>query len=153
MTDYRRDPTPRFLEAQETVRRMFAEMVHQPWGGHEATPPSTWQPCCDMVETDDAIIVEIELPGMRREDVTVEVHGDRLRVAGERRLRTERQGRNFHFVERHFGRFERQIPLPYTVDRSAIRADFSDGVLTVTLPKLSLQPEDTNRERTPHGPR
>lgn len=150
MTDDRRYPAPRFLEARETVRRLFAELVHQPWGGHEATP-STWQPCCDMVETDDAIIVEIELPGMQREDVQVEVRGDHLRIAGERRLTTQRQGRNFHFVERHFGHFERQIPLPHSVDRSAIRADFSDGVLSVTLPKLKPQPDDANRKRNPHG--
>ena len=151
MTEYRRDPTPRFLEAQEAVRRLFTEMVHQPWGGHEAPHPSTWQPCCDMVETDDALIVEIELPGMHRQDVTVEVQGDRLHIAGERRLTTERKGRNFHFVERHFGHFDRHIPLPRSVDRNAIRADFSDGVLTVTLPKLNPPPREANRERTPHG--
>lgn len=151
MTDDRQHPTPRFLEAQETVRRLFAEMVHQPWGGHEVISPSTWQPCCDMVETDDAIIVEIELPGMQRQDVRVEVQDDKLWIVGERHLTTQRQGRNSYFLERHFGHFERQIPLPHSVDRNAIRADFSEGVLTVTLPKPNPQPDDASREREPHG--
>lgn len=153
MTDDRRQPTPRFTEPRETVRRLFTELLHQPWGGRETMLASTWQPSCDMVETEDAIIVEIELPGMQREDVYVEVQGNTLRIAGERRLTTERQGRNFHYLERHYGHFERQLPLPSSVDRSAIRADFNNGVLTVTLPKLKQQEGDVSQEGNPHGQR
>lgn len=151
MTDDRRRPAPRFAEPRETVRRLFDELVHQPWGGQESILSSTWQPSCDMVETEDAIIVEIELPGMQREDVHVEVRGDRLYISGERRHTTQRQGRNFHYLERHFGHFERQLPLPSSVDRSAIRADFQRGVLTVTLPKLNKQVDNASPEGNPHG--
>ena len=151
MTDDRRQPAPRFLEPRETVRRLFDELVHQPWGGQESMMSSTWQPSCDMVETDDAIIVEIELPGMQIQDARVEVDGNRLRITGERRHTTERQGRNFHYLERHYGKFERQLHLPSTVDRSAIRAEFNNGVLTVTLPKLTQQEGDVRQEGNPNG--
>lgn len=153
MTDDRRHAITRMFEPHEAVRRLFAELVHQPWGGHEVMPTSTWQPCCDMVETDDAIIVEMELPGMQREEVHVEVQGDRLRITGERRVATQRQGHNFHYLERHFGHFERQLPLPHSIDRDAIRANFSSGVLVITLPKRNDNQGDTSRERNPHGQR
>ena len=153
MTDDRRQAITRMFEPHEAVRRLFTELVHQPWGGHEAAPPSTWRPCCDMLETADAIIVEMELPGMQREEVHVDVQGDRLRIAGERRLTTQHQGHNVHYLERHFGHFERQLVLPHSVDRDAIRADFSNGVLVLTLPKRSVEQEETSRERNPHEQR
>jgi HSP20 family protein len=103
-----------------------------------------------MVETDEAIIVDIELPGVQREDVRLEVKGDVLYITGERRARQERQGRNYYYSEQHHGNFERQLRLPRTVDREAIRAEFARGILTVTLPKKSereVLPEGQERSR------
>jgi HSP20 family protein len=74
-----------FVEVQQEVRRLFQELVHQPWGGQGLPHTSSWQPCCDMVETDDAILVDVELPGVQREDVRLAVEGDVLHIAGERR--------------------------------------------------------------------
>jgi HSP20 family protein len=124
-----------FVEVQQEVRRLFQELVHQPWGGQGLPHASSWQPCCDMVETDDAILVDVELPGVQREDVRLAVEGDVLHIAGERRAMAQRQGRNYHYLERQYGRFERQLRLPRTVDREAIRAEFASGILSITLPK------------------
>lgn len=129
-----------FLEVQQEVRRLFQELVHQPWGrqtwgergGGQVT---SWQPRCDMVETDEAIVVDVELPGVKHEDVHLEVQGDVLHITGERHVTAQCQGRNYHYLEQQYGRFERQLRLPRTVERSAIRADFDNGVLSVTLPK------------------
>jgi HSP20 family protein len=98
-----------------------------------------------MVETDEAIIVDIELPGVQREDVRLEVKGDVLYITGERRARQERRGHNYYYAEQHYGSFARQLRLPRTVDREAIRADFTQGILTITLPKKS------ERERLREG--
>ena len=139
-----------FLEVQQEVRRLFQELVHQPWGGAGAAAASQWRPSCDMVETDEAIIVDIELPGVQREDVRLEVKGDVLYITGERRARQERQGRNYYYTEQHYGSFERQLRLPRTVDREAIRAEFAHGILTITLPKESereVLPEGQERNR------
>jgi HSP20 family protein len=103
-----------------------------------------------MVETDEAIIVDIELPGVQHEDVRLEVKGDVLYITGERRAKQERQGHNYYYSEQHYGSFERQLRLPRTVDREAIRAEFAHGVLTVTLPKKSereVLPEGQERSR------
>jgi len=127
-------PRPLF-PIQEEVRRMFQELIHQPWGRHEMAGHGGWQPCVDICETPEAIIVEVELPGMRREDVRIEVEGDILHITGERRTTSERQARNYYRVERSYGRFERQLRLPARVVREAIRAEFDAGLLIITLPK------------------
>jgi HSP20 family protein len=124
-----------FLEVQQEVRRLFQELVHQPWGGPGPNRDTRWQPCCDMVETDEAIVVDVELPGVKPEDVHLEVEGDMLRITGERRAIASRQGRNYHHLEQHYGRFERQLRLPRSVDRNTIRAEFDSGILSITLPK------------------
>ena len=124
-----------FLEVQQEVRRLFQELVHQPWGGQGLSNPSSWQPRCDMVETDEAIQVDVELPGVQREDVRWEVEADVLYISGERRATAQHQGRNYHYLEHQYGRFERQLRLPQTIDHDAIRADYANGILSITLPK------------------
>lgn len=128
-------PPKSFFPVQEEVRRLFQEIIHQPWGGRGFSESSTWQPCVDMCETPEAIIVEVELPGVRREDVRIELEGDVLHITGERRATAERQGRNYYRLERSYGRFERQLRLPDTVTRETIRAEFDAGILIITLPK------------------
>ena len=124
-----------FFEVHQEVRRLFQELIHQPWGGKGGAEPGGWQPCCDVAETGEAIIVEVELPGIERKDVRVEVDGEVLRITGERRGTVERQGRQYYRMERSYGRFERRLRLPATVDRAGIQARFRAGILTITLPK------------------
>ena len=127
-------PSRPFFPVQEEVRRLFQELIHQPWGGG-VSETSNWQPRVDMCETPEAIIVEVELPGVRREDVRIEVEGDFIHISGERRTNSERQERNYYRLERSYGRFERQLRLPGSVAREAIRAEFDAGILIITLPK------------------
>jgi HSP20 family protein len=127
-------PRP-FFPVEEEVRRLFQELIHQPWGGRGFSETRNWQPRVDMCETPEAIIVEVELPGVQREDVRIEIEGDVLHIAGERRTTAERQERNYYRQERTYGRFERQLRLPGSVDRAAIRAEFDAGILIITLPR------------------
>ena len=128
-------PLRPFFPVQEEVRRMFQELIHQPWGGRGSSAHSDWQPRVDMCETPEAFIVEVELPGMQREDVHIEMQDDTLYITGERRTTSERQERSYYRMERHYGRFERQLQLPGGVARGAIRAEFDAGILIITLPK------------------
>jgi HSP20 family protein len=128
-----------FFEVEQEVRRLFQELIHQPWGGKSLPEASGWQPCCDVAETDAAIIVEVELPGVERKDVHVEVTDDVLRITGERRTTVERRERQYYRTERSYGRFERQLRLPSTVDREGIHAKFRAGILTITLPKKGTE--------------
>jgi HSP20 family protein len=135
MAEERTQPLAPFFEVHHEVRRLFQELIHQPWGRHSLPATPQWQPCCDVAETPSAIIVEVELPGVERKDVRVEVEGDVLHITGERRATAERPGRHYSRMERSYGRFERQLRLPASVDRSAIQARFRAGILTLTLPK------------------
>jgi len=91
-------------------------------------------PLADVEETDDAYVVDIELPGVKREDVSVEVSGDHLKVTGERRER-ERVGL-LRQQTRTTGRFHFELTLPSGVDSDQVRANLDNGVLNVVVPKV-----------------
>ncbi len=92
-------------------------------------------PAVDIFEEKDAILVRAELPGVRSEDVKIEVENNILTLRGERKLDHEDRKDGYHRVERWHGSFTRQFILPRTVDAEAIDAQLKDGVLTVKLPK------------------
>jgi HSP20 family protein len=89
----------------------------------------------ELRETDDAVLVSLEVPGMDNDDFDIAVIDDYLVVRGEKRLDNERSEGRFHVMECAYGRFERVIKLPVAVDDSAARARYRRGVLSVTLPK------------------
>ena len=94
-----------------------------------------WAPAVDVAEDAKAYSVAIELPGVKAEDLKVEIDGHRLTVKGEKRVETEDKTDRVHRFERRFGSFERVFTVPEAVDSSAIEAKVADGVLTLTLPK------------------
>ncbi len=91
-------------------------------------------------ETAQAVIVRIELPGMRKEDINVSVDRGRLRIRGDKQFSGEDEPRFYHLMERAFGRFERSIPLPHNIDARRAEVSYQDGVLTVILPKSEVAP-------------
>jgi HSP20 family protein len=93
-------------------------------------------PKLDVSETDTAIHVSAELPGVKQEEIDVEIHADTLRVSGEKKDERVVNEHNFHSVERRFGRFDRVITLPAEVDTQNAEATFKDGVLSINLPKV-----------------
>ncbi|HOF19453.1 MAG TPA: Hsp20/alpha crystallin family protein [Phycisphaerae bacterium] len=99
------------------------------------TERGAWAPALDVAERDDAIIVRAELPGMKADDIDLQVQGNTLTIRGEKKESHEDKGENYHHVERRWGSFQRVIPLPESVDADHIDAKYADGVLQVTLPK------------------
>jgi len=99
--------------------------------------PSDWAPAVDLYETADRYVIVAEVPGIRQEDIRLEVHDGRVTLAGTRRPRSA-GSEQYHRIERGHGSFRRTFQLPQAVDGSAVTADLRDGVLTVTCPK---QPE------------
>ncbi|MGH0034969.1 MAG: Hsp20/alpha crystallin family protein [Myxococcota bacterium] len=92
-------------------------------------------PAVDISEDDGQFVVSAELPGVKSEDVHLEVHGDVLTLSGEKRSEREEKAEERHYVERRFGRFSRSFTMPANADLDRIRAKFADGVLTVEIPK------------------
>ena len=113
-----------------SLRRMF-----------DVEPPA-WRssfnfsmPAIDMSEDEKAYKITAELPGIDAKDIDVSVTGDTLVLKGEKRQEREEKEKNYHFSERAYGSFQRAFELPGSVDRNKVAADFSKGVLTITLPK------------------
>src|SRR5262245_10415883 len=96
---------------------------------------NSFTPKTNVAETVDTMEVTIELPGMKAEEVKVEVHADQLWVMGEKKEEKEEKDKTFHRVERRFGEFKRVIQLPGRVDAAKVNAEFKDGILRVAIPK------------------
>lgn len=92
-------------------------------------------PSIDVSETDKAIEVTAELPGVDEKDVEVTLTDDILTIRGEKKTETEDKKKDYHLVERSYGMFRRSMAVPAGIDPDAIKAEFSKGVLKVTLPK------------------
>jgi HSP20 family protein len=97
----------------------------------------SWHPSVDLYETDDTIIVEADLPGVKQEEVEVEIIGGELILRGRRIGQHGSAAGRFYTMERLTGQFVRSLALPQPVDRETIKMEFSDGVLRVTILKLS----------------
>jgi HSP20 family protein len=94
-----------------------------------------WEPSLDIYEDQDRVTVRAELPGMRKEDISIMIEGNTLTISGERKREDERKEGETYRAERYFGRFLRSVTLPQPVEQQNIQATYKDGVLTVTLPK------------------
>jgi len=92
-------------------------------------------PLSNIRETNDEVIVEAELPGMKKEDIHVTVQDNMLTIKGEQRREDERTEGRYHREERYFGNFERSFSLPASVADDKISANFKDGILKIVLPK------------------
>jgi HSP20 family protein len=96
---------------------------------------SGWTPALDVFEDKDNVYVRAELPGMRKEDIDVSLHNGSLSLSGERKSEGNFKDAEVYRAERFFGRFQRTITLPTPVAVDKIKAQYKDGILTVTLPK------------------
>ena len=91
-------------------------------------------------ETAHTVVIRMEIPGMNEGDLATDIHGNVLRIRGEKRSGAVHQGRRYHLMERAYGHFERRIPLPHGVDGEKAEVAYRDGVLTVILPKTEIVP-------------
>lgn len=94
-----------------------------------------FQPACDVRETEKSFHFSFDLPGLKEDEVDIEIDDKTLTVRGERKSETEEKEESRYFVERRFGRFERRFQLPDSANTEQVVADFKNGVLEVTVPK------------------
>ncbi len=96
---------------------------------------SGWTPAFDVYEDKDNIYVRAELPGMKKEDIDLSLHNGSLSISGERKSEDKFKDAEVYRMERFFGRFQRTVTLPTPVAADKIKAQYKDGILSVTLPK------------------
>lgn len=94
-----------------------------------------FMPSVDVSESDTQFEVSVELPGLKKEDINVDLEKGRLTISGERKSNKEEEGKNFHRIERQYGKFSRAFYLPESIDEESIIAKYEDGILNITINK------------------
>lgn len=121
---------------QERVNSLFEQaLLPTDYEDPEGGLPGTWAPAVDVIETEDAYLLYAELPGVRREDIQLQVKDRRLELSGRRHNLGE--NRNFLRMERSYGPFRRTFDLGAPVDTEGIAAEFQQGILRIDIPKRS----------------
>lgn len=128
------DPLREIRNLQDRFNRIFGSTT-TPTRRNEDMSLGTWAPPVDIAEDKDKIVLTAELPGFKEDQIDIQMEGGVLTLRGERRFEDEKEGRNYHRVERAYGQFVRSFTLPSNVDRDGIKANFSEGLLEIELPK------------------
>lgn len=131
------EPIRDFARLQEKLNRVFEEnlrFVRARIPGEKPTA-GIWSPPVDIFETDEAIVVKAEVPGMRISDFQIKVKDSTLSIRGERKFAKADKEENCHLVERLYGSFSRNFNLPVSVEQGKAKATYKNGVLEVVLPK------------------
>ena len=114
----------RVTNLQEEIERLFE------------APLTVWSPVLDVHEDKDSFSIRVELPGLKREDIEVSLHEGALVISGERKTETVHEDTEVHRQERCYGKFSRSLSFPTAVAGDQVKAQYKDGILTVTLPKV-----------------
>jgi len=127
MAIIRWDPFREMTQVQSQLNRL----VDQVWNGRQ----ESWLPAVDVFDTQEAVVLKAELPGMDPDDIQIEVEDNVLTIKGERKFEEEVDEERYYRVERRFGSFQRSLALPQGVKADEIAAAYEDGILTLTVPK------------------
>ena len=103
------------------------------------------KPSLDLGSTDNEYTVSVEIPGVSEKDVSIELVHDSLIIRGEKKQQKEEKNKNFYRLERSYGSFQRTLSLPEDVNRENIKADFKNGVLNITIPRMAI-PENKAKQ-------
>ncbi|ASC73368.1 Small heat shock protein C4 [Halomicronema hongdechloris C2206] len=117
---------------QKEMNRLFDSFSPERYG---RLTDGVFAPAAEINETDDAVDLKLELPGMKPEDVDVQVAADAVVISGERKSESRTDEDGYVRSEFHYGKFQRTIPLPTRVQNADASAEYKDGILTLHLPK------------------
>lgn len=125
------EPAREIVSLREAMDRLFNEAFTHPFW-----PATGFQSLAvDMYQTDDEVIVRAALPGLKADDVQLSITGDLLTIKGEFKEKSDTKEKAYHLREQRYGAFERTLSLPVEVVADKAKAEFEDGILTITLPK------------------
>ena len=138
------EPARELEGLQSDMNRLFDGFFSPRGNGNSVR---RWLPAMDLIEAEGDLVLRADLPGVREDDVEIEIRDGALTISGERKTEHEDQREGYHRVERAFGSFSRSLTLPKGVDADAVSASFDRGVLEVRIPK----PEERKPKRVRIG--
>ncbi len=130
------DPFRELEDVSNRLNRVFGRPLSR-MEPNEMFTVADWTPSADISETETAYLIKAEIPGVNKEDVKVTIQDGMLTIQGERKMEKEEKDKKFHRIERSYGSFMRSFRVPDDADESAVKAEFKDGVLNVTLNKTA----------------
>ncbi len=136
----RRTPNRTLRDLQREVDSIFDQFFGR---GEDDDTSAVWAPRTDLSETDEAFRIRLDVPGMTKDDITINLQNNTLTVSGERTSERTKESEEYVRVERAFGNFHRTFNLPNAVDQQNVEAAYEDGVLTINVPKTE---ESTRRQ-------
>ncbi|MDY0237289.1 MAG: Hsp20/alpha crystallin family protein [Campylobacterales bacterium] len=127
----------RLVNRYDPFRELERRFFNLPGGTQEKNNIGSFAPTVNTREDDKAYYVEVDLPGVKKDDISVDVKKDSLTVSGERKYKEEVKEENYYKSESYFGKFQRSFSLPDNADTDSISAKCEDGVLEIVLPKIA----------------
>lgn len=128
------DPFRDVLSLQNRLNSIFQD-YNRGEGTGESMTTASFVPPVDVYEDDHRIVLKLEIPGMKLEDLDIQLENNNLTVRGERKFESEEKEENFHRIERRYGSFYRSFTIPNTVNPDSVKADYDAGVLRIQLEK------------------
>ncbi|MEJ2010390.1 MAG: Hsp20/alpha crystallin family protein [Acidobacteriota bacterium] len=135
MSITRWEPFRDLVTTQDRFNQLFNDTFARAFGDPQEVAPRAWVPPVDIHETDDSLVLQAELPGVNPDDVEIRVEDNTLYLKGERKFEKDVKEEQLHRVERCYGTFGRNFALPGSVDASNVKAEYKNGILTLTMPK------------------
>jgi HSP20 family protein len=137
------EPAREMMTLREAMDRLFDDSFTRPLSIRDGW--SMTSPAIDMYQTENDVVVKASIPGIKAEEVQINITGDVLTLKGEVKQEEERNDKAWHIREHRFGSFERSVALPTAVKTDKAEAVFENGVLTITLPKADeVKPKTIN---------
>jgi len=119
----------------DVMSKRFSDIMDEFFNDAVAARRDSFVPSIDISETDNQFLISAELPGMKKEDININLENGRLSISGERNFENEEKGKTYHRVETKYGSFNRSFQLPDNVDESSINAKYEDGLLNISIDK------------------
>lgn len=135
------DPFEDMRRLQKEMDDMFASFFERSHGGREIMEWGFRAPLSDIEDKGDSIVVRAELPGMKKEDVKIEVDKDSVSIRAERKAATEEKKKNYYYCERSYSGYRRSFALPVEIDPDSVDAEYKDGILSVSMKKVQKPSE------------
>ena len=134
------EPFREMESLQKRMNRLFERLM--PIGG-DGFAELDFMPSAEMEETKDEILLKLEVPGLEAKDLDIQVTETSVSIAGERKSETKTEEKGMVRSEFHYGKFERVIPLPTHIQNNNVKAEYKNGILTLTLPKTEAEKHKT----------
>jgi HSP20 family protein len=134
MAIIRWDPFRDLMTLREKMNRLFEETFITR-GEEKELVSGTWTPSVDIYETENALILSAEIPGIEENNIEIKIEDNTLTLHGERKFEKETKEENYHRIERAYGSFHRSFTLPNYINQDKIKAEHENGILKITMPK------------------